>query len=318
MDQAFLSDALTKQGVLSLQQGELESAVSLFSQAIHHNAQSVSAYVNRSTAYYSLGNYLSALNDLSRALELVPDHFVFYLNRSIIYNKMGDYDRAVADFEQAMHLNPQNFMPHFSKFLLLLPLEPDAEDRPALPPAPTLPTPMKVVRGKLHRNLSKLCMGVYEFCAEMELQPNAETSDQVQSHILKLMLNLYQQAINREPHNVLHYWDRSCLWMDAQQFEQAIADLDQAIALAPHNAVLWLNHGIAHYKQLDYPNALADFSHALSLNPKMSEAYANRAIVYIALNRLGDAKADIDHALQIAPDQALLLQLRASLPLLTD
>jgi tetratricopeptide (TPR) repeat protein len=318
VDQTFLSDALTKQGVQNLQQGDLNAAVSLFTQAIHHNNHSVSAYVNRSTAYYSQGNYPLALNDLSRALELVPDHFVFYLNRSIIYNKMGESDRAVADFEQAMHLNPQNFMTHFSQFLLLLPQEQETVEAPPSTLSLSTPTPMKIVRGKLHRNLSKLCMGVYEFCAEMDLQPNAETSDQVQSDILELMLRLYQQAIDRDPNNVLHYWDRSCLWMDAQQFEEAIIDLDQAISLAPKNAVLWLNRGIAHYKQLDYHNALTDFTIASNLNPKMTEAYANRVIVYIGLNRLSEAKRDLDQALKIAPDQALLLQLRSSLPLLID
>jgi tetratricopeptide (TPR) repeat protein len=315
MDQTFLSDALTKQGVVNLQQGDLEAAISLFTQAIHHNPHSVSAYVNRSTAYYSQGNYALALNDLSRSLELVPDHFVFYLNRSIIYNKMGNGDRALADFEAAMRLNPQNFMTHFNQSLLLLPQEPETDYSP---PPPTTPTPMKVVRGKLHRNLSKMCVAVYEFCAEMELQPNADTSDQVQSDILELMLRLYQQAIDRDPNNVLLYWDRSCLLIDAQKLEFAIADLLQAIKLAPQNAVLWLNCGIAYYKKLNFPQALSYFSQALTLNPRMIEAYANRAIVYIALNRLSDARVDLDQAMQIAPAQAFLLQLRTSLPLLVD
>jgi tetratricopeptide (TPR) repeat protein len=102
--------------------------------------------------------------------------------------------------------------------------------------------------------------------------------------------------------------------MDAQQMEQAIADLDQAIALSPRNAVLWLNRGIAYYMQLDYNNALINFSHVLTLNPKMLQAYVNRAIVYMALDRLQEAKTDIDYALQINPEQELLLQLRASLP----
>jgi tetratricopeptide (TPR) repeat protein len=271
-------------------------------------------HFSQATAYYSQGNYALALNDLSRSLELVPDHFVFYLNRSIIYNKMGNGDRAVADFEAAMRLNPQNFMTHFNQSLLLLPQEPEVD--PTLPP--TTPTPMKVVRGKLHRNLNKLCMAVYEFCAEMELQPNADTSDQVQNDILDLMLRLYQQAIDRDPDNVLLYWDRSCLLIDAQKLEFAIADLLQAIKLAPQNAVLWLNCGIAYYKKLNFSQALSYFSQALALNPRMIEAYANRAIVYIALNRLSDARVDLDQAMQIAPDQAFLLQLRASLPLLVD
>jgi tetratricopeptide (TPR) repeat protein len=321
MNQAFLSDALTRQGVRNLQQGELDTAVSLFTQAIHHNTHSVSAYVNRSTAYCSQGNYLLALNDLSRALELVPDHFVCYLNRSIIYNKMGQSDRAVTDFEQAMHLNPQNFMTHFSQSLLMLPQEQnqEQENAEAISPSPhSALTPLKIVRGKLHRNLSKLGMSAYDFCAEMDLQVSAEAFDQVQKGILELTLSLYQQAIDRDPNNVLHYWDRSCLWIDAQNFERAIVDLDQAIFLAPKNAVLWLNRGIAHYKQLDYHNALTDFTIALNLNPRMSEAYANRAIVYMTLNDLGDAKIDIDRALQIAPDQVLVLQLQAILSLLTD
>jgi tetratricopeptide (TPR) repeat protein len=202
MDQVFLSDALTHQGVLNLQQGDLNAAIFLFTQAIHHNALAVSAYVNRSTAYYHQGHYGLALNDLSRALELMPDHFVLYLNRSIIYNKMGESDRAAADFDQAMQLNPQNFMTHFSQSLLLLPPKPANPDASSFFSASS-PTPnlMKVVRNKLQRSLSKMCISVYEFCSDMDLQPNAETSDQVRNDILELLLCLYQQAIKVISHS---------------------------------------------------------------------------------------------------------------------
>jgi tetratricopeptide (TPR) repeat protein len=310
MDQAFLSDALTKQGVLNLQQGDLNAAIFLFSQAIHHNALAVSAYVNRSTAYYQQDHYELALNDLSRALELMPDHFALYLNRSIIYNKMGESDRAAADFDQAMCINPQNFMTHISQSLLLLPLE---QTNAGSFFASATPHLMKVVRNKLHRSLSKMCISVYEFCAEMDLQPNAATSDQVRNDILELLLCLYKPAIKQNPGNVLLYWDRSCLLMDAGKVEEAIDDLDQALALAPSNAVLWLNRGIAHYTISEYIHALKNFSQALTLNPKMTEAYMNRAIVYLALDRLGEARSDVDRALQITPDQELLLQLQANL-----
>jgi tetratricopeptide (TPR) repeat protein len=318
MDQAFLSDALTQQGITNLQKGDWSAAIFLFTQAIHHNSHAVSAYANRSTAYYSQGNYALALNDLSRALELVPDHYVFYLNRSIIYNKMGNGDRATADFEQAMHLNPQNFMIQFSQSMMLLSPGQIHADSP-LSFSSVTPTPMKVARGKFQRNLSELCMSVYKFCDQMELQPSAETSDQVRNDILDLLLRLYQHAIQQNQNSlfirdsVLLYWDRSCLLMDAQRLEQAIADLDQAIALSPCNAVLWLNRGIAYYTDLDYDKALINFSHVLALNPKMLQAYINRAIVYIAMNRLQEAKTDIDYALQINPEQETLLQLKANL-----
>jgi tetratricopeptide (TPR) repeat protein len=268
--------------------------------------------VNRSTAYYQQGHYALALNDLSCALELMPDHFVLYLNRSIIYNKMGESDRAAADFEQAMRINPQNFMTHMSQSLLLLPLEQTSPDAGSFFASAT-PQLMKVVRNKLHRSLSKMCISVYEFCAEMDLQPNAETSNQVRHDILELLLCLYKQAIKQSPTNVLLYWDRSCLLMDAGKVEDAIDDLDQALALAPSNAVLWLNRGIAHYTNSEYIHALKNFSQALTLNPKMTEAYTNRAIVYLALDRLGEARKDVDQALQISPDQELLLQLQANL-----
>jgi Tfp pilus assembly protein PilF len=106
MDQAFLSDALIQQGITTLQKEDWSAAIVLFAQAIDHNAQAVNAYVYRSSAYYSQGDYVLAINDLSCALELVPEYFVLYLNRSIIYNKIGDFSRAAADVEQAMLLNP--------------------------------------------------------------------------------------------------------------------------------------------------------------------------------------------------------------------
>jgi tetratricopeptide (TPR) repeat protein len=183
----------------------------------------------------------------------------------------------------------------------------------------TKPVPAKVMRSKLQRHLSELCINVYKFCDAMELQPNAETSDQVRNDILDLLLRLYQHAIQQNESSLLHresvlfHWDRSCLLMDAHRTEQAIADLDQAILLSPRNATLWLNRGIAYHMQSDYDNALVNFCQVLALNPKMLQAYVNRAIVYMALNRLQEAKTDIEYALKINPEQEVLLQLKANL-----
>ena len=55
-----------------------------------------------------LGNYVAAVADYTRALEVEPANSFAYYNRGITRDRMGDFMGAVEDFTQAIALDPQN------------------------------------------------------------------------------------------------------------------------------------------------------------------------------------------------------------------
>lgn len=52
------------------------------------------------------GDYVSAINHYSKALEIFPQHFKVIFNRGFAFDKLGQYDLAIADYKAAISLAP--------------------------------------------------------------------------------------------------------------------------------------------------------------------------------------------------------------------
>jgi tetratricopeptide (TPR) repeat protein len=92
-------------------QGDLDEALSYYTQAIEHNPGLVSAYNNRGVAYLSRreeGDLQRAISDFSQAIELDPDLGSAWYNRGLSYMALGEaYDeQTLADLRRAQVLQP--------------------------------------------------------------------------------------------------------------------------------------------------------------------------------------------------------------------
>jgi tetratricopeptide (TPR) repeat protein len=56
------------------------------------------AYVNRSSAYATMGNYPQVIADASKAIELEPKNSLAYFNRGVAYGHLGYHELAMTDF----------------------------------------------------------------------------------------------------------------------------------------------------------------------------------------------------------------------------
>jgi tetratricopeptide (TPR) repeat protein len=54
-----------------------------------------------------LEKYQNAIQDFSRAIELLPDFCYDYINRGNLYYKLGQYDKAIQDYSKALKLEPE-------------------------------------------------------------------------------------------------------------------------------------------------------------------------------------------------------------------
>ena len=66
------------------------------------NPQFVLAYLNRGNLYLRKGEFLSAIQDYDKAIEMEPDSAVCLYNRGMAYEKTGQYQKAILDFERAI------------------------------------------------------------------------------------------------------------------------------------------------------------------------------------------------------------------------
>jgi tetratricopeptide (TPR) repeat protein len=82
--------------------------------------------------------------------------------------------------------------------------------------------------------------------------------------------------------------------IDAEQFREAIGELNEAIRLDSGLSLAYNARGYAYLRLLQYKEAVADFDRAIRLNSAYANAYQNRST---ARRRLGDkAGADADWA----------------------
>ena len=97
-----------RQGNKYRNSGNYQSAIESFSNAIDMQSDIASFYNNRGFTYDDMGEYKKALSDYNKAIELKPDYKTAYNNRGRTYDKMGEYEKALSDYNRAIELNPDD------------------------------------------------------------------------------------------------------------------------------------------------------------------------------------------------------------------
>lgn len=87
--------------------GDLDAAISCYSEAIKLNPQFAEAYIKRGLAYSELGMYEKAIQDCTEAIKLNPNDAGYYYIRRHCYMDAGMYPEARADYEMAESVWPK-------------------------------------------------------------------------------------------------------------------------------------------------------------------------------------------------------------------
>jgi tetratricopeptide (TPR) repeat protein len=106
-----VAELFNYRGVAFRLNGELDRAISDYSQAIKLNGRLAVAYNNRGVAYDRKADYERAIHDYDQAIKLKPSSETHF-NRGNVYLAKSQYDRAIDDFNQAIKLRP-DFAPAF-------------------------------------------------------------------------------------------------------------------------------------------------------------------------------------------------------------
>ena len=113
------------------------------------------------------------------------------------------------------------------------------------------------------------------------------------------------EAVKRNPDNIINFWLRGIIKSTNRDWPGAIADYDRVIEINPQYAAAYYNRGIAKRKSGDLPGAIADYDRVIEINPQYAPAYNNRGIANSKLGHHEDAIADYDRAIEINPQDAI-------------
>ncbi len=109
-DELALIDARIAEGVDRSSQGDNQTALELFTDAINEVESNPApdsialAYYNRANIYLNLGDDVKAIEDFDAAIELMPDMQDFYMGRGFAYSERGDHFEAGLDFIRRIEL----------------------------------------------------------------------------------------------------------------------------------------------------------------------------------------------------------------------
>ena len=99
--------AWSNRGAAWFTQGNLDRAISDFTEAIKTNPKLIIAYKNRAAAWLSKNEFDRAINDYTTVIRLDPKSAAAYIDRANALAKKGDLDRAIADLDKAIELAPE-------------------------------------------------------------------------------------------------------------------------------------------------------------------------------------------------------------------
>ncbi len=283
------ADQVMRVGQNSLYLEDYILAIQYFNQVIAVKPQLAQPYFYRSIAKISLEDYRGAEADASKSIELNPFITGAYEVRGVARHNMGRASEAVADYDKALEQLPESKGILLNKALAL-------EDAGNLDSA-------EDTYSTLLRIYPRYDNG-YVGRARLYLQKGDTTA----------ALADVEKALQINKNNVNAYVIRADVAINrGNQFDRALADMDEAIKLQPQYAGFFVNRAFLRYKLDDYFGAMADFDYAIQLDQLSVPALFNRGMLRAEVHDNNKAIADFSAVLKLEPDNFKALYNRALL-----
>lgn len=99
-------DLLLQRGEGALDIGDADSAIGHLTALIENAPHFAPGWQARAAAFAQIGQTGPALEDLRRALQLEPRHFLALTQLGVLLEEMGDTDRALAAYRASLAVHP--------------------------------------------------------------------------------------------------------------------------------------------------------------------------------------------------------------------
>ncbi len=231
-------------------------------------------YTQSGTDKYRKGDFVGAIADYSKVIQLKPDNAIAYYNRGLAENDKGDLDTALADYDKAIQLEPA-FAFAYSN------------------------------RGNTKKTKGDLTGALADFNKAIELKPDYALAYCSRGNAKALKGDLdgaladYDKAIQLKPDDDVTYQSRGYAKQAIGDLDGALVDYTKAIELKPDDAFTYYYRGIAKQGKVDMKGALDDFSKAIKLKPDHAGAYHNRGCLRYDSQDFTNALADFRRVLNL-------------------
>jgi tetratricopeptide (TPR) repeat protein/O-antigen ligase len=236
-----------------LQIGQLEAALALLDRSLAITGDSVhseQAYLLRSRVYLDLDRPQIAIEELNKAVDLVPNNALLYQSRSTIYHELNRDHEAIYDLNRVIGLLPENAEAYYA-------------------------------RGTIYDQQSQFDQAIDDFDRAIHLDRlftlayNNRGLTYARLGELALAVKDFDRAIHLDPELDLAYNNRGFVYRELGRLEESVQDLDQAILLNPRMALAYFNRALTNILLGNDDGASHDAARAVELGmdlKKMDEA----------------------------------------------
>jgi tetratricopeptide (TPR) repeat protein len=274
-------DAYSVQGYINVKAGRLPDAITFFSKAIELNPEFGPGLLNRGLCYTEINKLNKALNDLSNAVNFLPDgpsKALALFMRGGIHFKKDCYEAAITDFSSALKLYPdsnekskclyqraitygaQNKIPEaITDLSEAIALQPEFYD--AL-----------LLRATCYRKIENFKEAILDLDNALPLAPDSNA-----------MANIYDV--------------RAICKSELSMYGEADVDFEKAFTLATDKSIVAFDKGLSLLLRADLSGAIEAFKTSLEINPANSKTLNNIGLCFALQNKMNEAITYFDQAI---------------------
>ncbi len=217
-----------------------------YTKAVTHDPRYAWAYVQRGFAYFFDRDYIKALTDYSKAIEIDDRDYVPYYCRALTFEKLGKQREADHDYKRAEQRAPKS-------------------------------TPWYIHAGNDYAMKGQYAQAIEQYTKAIELDPkialaynNRGVAYSESKKYTEAVADL-TRAIKLDGNNFQSYFNRGYAYLRMGKFDEAIDDNTTALGIKPASPQALYNRGYAYEKKGDKARSRADYEEAYRLvAPKSS------------------------------------------------
>lgn len=305
--------ATTQRGLARYHLGKFDLALEDFAASLAVDPKQMDLYQLRAEYYSDQKQYAQAIADIEVLLESRPEEAGLYKWRGECLRGQGEEAKAIPDLEKALELDStlvELHTPLMEYYFAQGDLETAAQHAEIVQQnndQHTLPYAIKAIQhyGKLEYDLS------FEAAkAAIERENAPAVAYRLRGAVLTWRYQPEEaladlgKAIEMDSGDVEALALRAFLYIQAQQWDLAKADVESAVAADPEAAATLWAQALWQTYQHDEKQAQELINRAITLQDYRPEFYVVRAQTYPLTTQHTEALADFDKALELLPDFA--------------
>jgi len=289
-----------------------EQAINDFNEVIRLNPNDVNAYGSRGICYMNLDQYDNCINDLNEAIRLDPSNDALYHSRGVAYYQIDQNDKSMQDLKKVIELDPnselvasaKSFIEKIKEWLFNIGQE-------------LFEVSLKSFKNDEYNNK---ILAIEQFSdliengtdnsglfflrgfAYMELGKRGQAKQDLEKFIsidpkndLVSIANIILEKIeNKTEDTALIAYARCMNFINNNDYDTAITELNKFISLYPDYISAYENRGILMALKENFEQAINDFTNVIKVEQNNTKAYACRGFAYIKLNQIDKAKEDME------------------------